>query len=340
MTLGKNVVVLGGAGFIGRWVINELSKQGYHTKVAVRRPQRFRDYALFPNTRLVQLDAYTETSLAPVLAEADIVVNLLADMTAGPEAIDANDLAETASIVAKAISASTSASKSDSKSDSKSASKIARIVSVSQIGADAQRDSSDWLGQLGRADQSMLGVQGKHVTVYRAGLLLGEADHVVSAWKKQLARMPFLPLAKADTMIQPLFVRDFAQALVSDLPCESSFGEVREVAGEERLSVEQLGELVADLMEKESALVFGMCDLNAKLMSWFGPLAPIRSVSKQQMALLAEDSITDADFATQFGFMPRSIEQTLMTYVMPNGVRGRYSFYRQEAGRNSEDMFS
>lgn len=324
MTLGKNVVVLGGAGFIGRWVINELSKQGYHTKVAVRRPERFRDYALFPNTRLAQLDAYTEEALTPLMADADLVVNLVADMTAGSEAIDAIEVAEVTAVIAKSISQSS----------------VSRVATVSQIGADAQRDESDWLGQLGRADQSLLGLQAKSVTVYRAGLLLGEADHVVSAWKKQLALMPFLPLAKGQTVVQPLFVRDFAQAMVSDLPHDTHSGQILEVAGEERLTVEQLGELVAELMEKDSAFVFGMCDLNAKLMSWFGPLAPIRSVSKQQMAMFEEDSTTDADFATQFGFMPRSIEQTLMTYVMPNGIRGRYSFYRQEAGRNPEDLHS
>ncbi|MDX1796899.1 MAG: NAD(P)H-binding protein, partial [Hydrogenovibrio sp.] len=72
---GKKVVVLGGTGVVGRAVINELSKQGYETRVAVRRPERFRDFALFPGTKLATLSSYDDVDqLKALFADTDIVI--------------------------------------------------------------------------------------------------------------------------------------------------------------------------------------------------------------------------------------------------------------------------
>ena len=50
MILGNKVSVFGGTGFVGREVVNELSKAGYEVTLLVRRPERYRDFALYANT--------------------------------------------------------------------------------------------------------------------------------------------------------------------------------------------------------------------------------------------------------------------------------------------------
>ncbi len=119
---GNKVVVLGGTGFVGRSVVNELSKNGYEISVVVRRPERFREFLLFPKTRLVQLDSLLQTDgLKAILKGADIVVNLTADMTAKTEAVVDKELVQVNQQIKKAVESAG----------------VKRVLSLSQIGADA-----------------------------------------------------------------------------------------------------------------------------------------------------------------------------------------------------------
>lgn len=321
--LGNKVVVLGGTGFVGRAVVNELSKNGYETKVAVRRPERYREFLLFPDTRLATLDSYDDAEqLQALVSDADIVVNLISDLTAGTENIPTKEIVSITQQIKKAVESSG----------------VQRVVSLSQIGADANNAENQWLCELGEADAVLMALANVEITVLRASLLLGEGDDLVSSMRKQLKLAGILPIANGSTEVQPLAIADFARAMVVSIKDEATFGQKIEVAGEERLTIKQLAELLKELMGKESALVFPMCDLNAKFMAFLGVLSPVKSVTESQLMTLCTDLTTDNDFATQFGFVPKSLRQTLMGYVVPTGMRERYHFYRQEAGRNSQDL--
>lgn len=320
---GKRVVVFGGAGFVGRAVVNELSNQGYQVRVAVRRPERFRDYALFPNVKLVCVKDYQdEIQLKAALIDTDVVINLLSDLTAGPELLSTNELVKANQKVKKVMELLS----------------VQRVISLSQIGADATKAENSRLQQLGESDAIMLAVANAQNTVMRSSLLLGVKDQVSSQFRKQLELISILPVVNASTQIQPLAVDEFAKALVVTINQQDTFGKKLEVAGEERLSVKQLAELVAELMGKESAFIFPMCMLNAKLMLKLGRFAPVKSVSRVLLASTAIDLISDEDFSCRFGFVPRSLEQVLSGCVLPRGERERYHYLRQEAGRDNKDL--
>lgn len=320
--LGKKVVVLGGTGFVGRAVVNQLSKQGYQTQVAVKRPQRFREFALFPNTQLVTLDSYEDADHFKVLfSGADIVVNLVADLTAGTEAIPEKDIVSISQKIKKAVESAG----------------VKRMISFSQIGADANNAEHSWLCDLGEADSVLMALANAQITILRSSLLLGDGDLLTSDWRKQLQIAGILPVANSGTQVQPLSVHDFAKALVGTIKDSSTFGKKLEVAGEERLTIKELAELFTEIVGKESAIIFPMCSMNAKFMTFLGALAPIKSVSKNQLLSLCADQVTDMDFSSFFGFVPKSIEQSLVAYAVPQGMRAKYHFYRQEASRNNQD---
>lgn len=324
MLLGNKVTVFGGTGFVGNSVINELSKAGYQLKVVVRRPERFREIMLFPNAKLFSLDSFDNNdALNESVAGSDIVVNLMVDRSTGTEMIEQDDLSHVAQKIKAACETAG----------------VKRILSLSQIGASNDVPNSDWCGVLGEVDNLMHNVANAESTVFKTSLLIGEGDQSTQKFINQLKRVNILPVANSKTVVQPLWIKDFAQAMVSSIKKPTTFGKKLEVVGEERLTFRQLAELTAELMQKEP-IVFGMCGFNAKIMSALGGLAPVASVSQAQLVATAQDTISDADFSTQFGFTPRSLEWSIAKYASPSHVRERLNYFRKEAGRDGQDMIN
>lgn len=319
--LGNKVVVLGGTGFVGRAIVNDLSKQGYEISVCVRRPQRHREFSLFQNTKVVELAEMTDELLNEVLDGSDILVNLIADMTAGSETVAISDLVE----VTQKIKQSSDHAGTQ------------RVIHLSQIGANSMQQTSKYLAALGESDAIINNVVAEE-TIFKAGLLIGERDETTSRFSSQLDRVALLPVYQAETLIQPLWIGDFAKAVVGSIKNSNTFGEKLELVGEERLSLKDLAERVKEVKGKESALVLPMCKLNAKIMSALGGFSPVSSISTEQTLNLSADLISNQDFSTQFGFIPISLEKVLSNTLVEDDIRARYNDMRQGAGRNVEEL--
>ncbi|GKT12015.1 MAG: hypothetical protein ISEC1_P0988 [Thiomicrorhabdus sp.] len=319
--LGNKVSVFGGTGFVGREVVNALSKAGYEVSLLVRRPQRFRDFALYPNTKVVELTAYDDADLLDTaLVNTDIVVNLLSDRSTGPEMVEADDLLTVSQDVKSAVERAG----------------IQRVMSLSQIGASEQA-KSEWRSLQAKVDDVMLSTQGADVSIMKPSLLIGENDDTTARYAKQLNRMPLLMVAQSTVVVQPIWVRDFAQVFAASVGNVATFGQMVDIAGEERMTIKELAELVMEIMQKQ-AVLFPVCPLNAKFMAKLGALAPVVSISSSQLQMLCGDMVTESDFSSSFGFVPSGLELVIAGYAVPHDVRARFNYFRKEAGRNADEL--
>jgi len=322
MVLGNRVTVFGGTGYIGREVVNALSKAGYEVNLCVRRPERYRDFALYNGTKVVALTSYDDPErLDTVIRASDIVINLTVDRSNGAEMVELSDLVHVNQKIKQAVEHAG----------------VKRVLSLSQIGASSIQESNDYLNKLGDCDSLMSTTASADVTIFKASLIIGENDDTTQRFVKQLNRMDVLMVANGSTVVQPIFVKDLAQAMVTSIKNPAVFGQKLDVVGEERLTIKELGELVAEMMQKE-VIVFPMCNPNARLMAFFGPFAPVASISRSQLQMLKEDLVSDSDFDTQFGFVPSSLESIISVYAAPHHIRERYNYYRKEASRNTDEL--
>lgn len=284
---------------------------------------------MFPNAKLHTLDSYEASEqLNASVQEADIVVNLTVDRSTGLEMIGQDDL----SMVAQKI-----------KSACESAN-VKRVLSLSQIGSNNNEPNTEWFGVLGEVDNFMHNVAKAESTIFNASLLIGEGDQTTQKYINQMkridhwpVRVEVLPVAKSSTAVQPLWIRDFAKAMVGSIRNSATFGVKLEVAGEERLTVKELAMLTTELMQREP-FIFGMCNFNAKIMAFLNHFAPVASVDKSQLIMLTKDLTTDTDFSSVFGFVPNSLEKTIAPYAAPGHVRHRLNHFRKEAGRNASEL--
>ncbi len=320
--LGNKVCVLGGAGFVGRAVVPALAAAGYQVTVAVRRPERYRELGLVPQVKLVRLDGFKSENFMALFQGQDCVVNLLADQTNITETVDDEAFVVTTQAIKQAAERIG----------------LARLIQLSQIGANATQAKSTWLRVLGEADGIVHNMASTITTILRAGLLIGDGDHTTSLYKKHLTHLPIAMIPHAGTQVQPLWIKDFARAVVQSIKQSSCFNAKLEVAGEERMTVEDLAHWVKDFLGLDKATILPMCQLNAKFMLMLGLLAPFKTVTQYQQKQLAQDLITQQDFSTQFGFEPTSMEMLLASYVVASDVRRRYDFFRTQAGRKSQEF--
>src|SRR5947207_11589325 len=73
----KKIVVLGGSGFVGRYVVAELAARGDAVVVPTRRRERAKHLIVLPTVDVIDADIHDERALALLCAGADCVINLV-----------------------------------------------------------------------------------------------------------------------------------------------------------------------------------------------------------------------------------------------------------------------
>src|SRR5512134_3753661 len=73
----RNVLVLGGSGFLGRHVARQLAARGVQVRVPTRNRERARDLILLPTVEVIEANIADEASLTRLLRGCDAVVNLV-----------------------------------------------------------------------------------------------------------------------------------------------------------------------------------------------------------------------------------------------------------------------
>ena len=73
----KQVVVLGGSGFVGSALVGKLDAAGYQVKVLTRRRESAKHLILLPNVEVVECNIMHDSALTNALKGTDAVINLV-----------------------------------------------------------------------------------------------------------------------------------------------------------------------------------------------------------------------------------------------------------------------
>lgn len=322
--MGKLVTIIGGSGFVGRYIARRLAKDGWRVRVAVRRPNEalfVRPYGVVGQVEPVACNIRNEASLRAVMQGADAVVNCVGVLNSvGANTFDAVQ-ADGAGLVAR-IAAELG---------------VTRLVQISAIGADAQSDSA-YARSKAEGETAVLAAFPSAV-ILRPSIVFGTEDQFFNRFAAMSRIGPILPVVGANTRFQPVYVDDVAQAAVKAVNGEAAPG-VYELGGPEVDTFRGLMGRMLKVIQRRRAVI-NMPFFVARIMG-FGfdmvqavtlGLIENKMITRDQVRNLARDNVVspNARGFADLGITPTAMEGVLPEYLWRYRPSGQYAAIKDSA---------
>jgi NADH dehydrogenase len=311
--------VLGGTGFIGRYLVSRLAREGHHLRVLTRRRERHRDLLVIPTLELVESDVHHAANLLEGTKGCDAVINLVGVLNPGTDPASSfqsvhvdlpRKLAEAARVNG-----------------------VGRLLHMSALGADPGAPSA-YLRSKGEGEDVAheAGRAGLAVTTFRPSVIFGMGDSLFTRFAWLLRLSPLLPLACPEARFSPVFAGDVAEAFARALDNPATHGQRYDLCGPEVFTLRQLVEYAAEVTGRRRRILplgDAASRLQARVMEWL----PGKPFTRDNYLSLQVDGVCRENGLAALGIPPTGVRAVVPAYL---GSAGRALFYdrlRSHAGR-------
>jgi uncharacterized protein YbjT (DUF2867 family) len=294
--------VLGGSGFIGRYIVQRLAARGDVIPVGCRRAEEakfLKPLGDVGQIATLNLTIGDEQILPAFLAGNDALVNCVGLMReSGSQTFDRVHHTGPARLARLAREAG-----------------IERFVHISAIGADPR--SSSAYARTKAAGEAAVRDAFPTVTILRPSVVFGAEDQFFNRFATMATISPILPLiGGGHTRFQPVYVGDVAEAVLKCLDDPTTAGRTYELGGPKVYTFRELIELMLGEIRRKRSLVdlpFGLAAIQARLMS----ILPNPPLTPDQVELLRRDNVVSSGALTlaALGITPTAVEGVLPSYL-------------------------
>lgn len=316
----KNILVLGGSGFVGSHVCEKLARLQWRVTVPSRRAGNAKHLQMLPLLRVEEADVHDEAALTRLVAGHDAVVNLIAILH-GNEAAFQRAHVDLPAKLARACAATG----------------VTRLVHLSALGAAATGPSMYQRSKA--AGESVLWAAGLRLSVLRPSVIFGAEDHFTNLFAGLQQLAPVVPLAGSGTKFQPVWVEDVAEAVVRCLVNDATVDQIYEACGPEVLTLKALVQLsgrLAGVNEGRGRPVWPLPHALGWLQALLMELAPGQPLmSRDNLASMRVDNVASGQAAglEALGITPESLRAVAPAYLGRRGPRSGLLAMRKTAGR-------
>ncbi|WP_068077901.1 complex I NDUFA9 subunit family protein [Novosphingobium lentum] len=304
---GKLVALVGGSGFFGAHVAQELLARGARLRVCSRHPEkayRLKTLGNLGQVQLLRVDVLKPETLGAALAGCDAVVNLVGAFAGDLDALQGKGVGKLAE-AARAAGASA-------------------FVHVSALGADAH--SPIPYSRTKAEGEDAVRAAFPAATILRPSVLFGDDDSFITMFAGLIAAFPVMPVFGPQAKLQPLMVDDAAAAVANALADpQAHAGKTYEIAGPEQIAMGDLNRRIAAAQGRTRAfleLPDAVSGAFATLTGWL-PFAPL---SREQWALLKDGNVASGALPglAELGITPRPLGLFLDRWMVRFRNHGRF----------------
>ena len=294
--------ILGGGGFIGRYLVRNLTKKNYRCIITTRKAFQkgyLKTQATPGSIELVDWNPNNFSKLKEAIKNSDVVVNLIGILYETRKQKFYNIHANIPEAVAK-ICADTD---------------VKKFIHVSAIGAN---ENSKSLYQKSKYQGEVKALNNfKNTVILRPSVVCGTEDNFTNLFSK-LSILPIIPVVGINYKFQPILVEDVSNAIVKAIEQKGNEGKTYEIGGPKIIS---FGDMIKSILKtiNKKRLVVSMPMSIAKIQSTITDLLPFPPIlTKDQCEILSEaDNVVSDNNLTlkDLDIEPSDVEEQMKKWL-------------------------
>lgn len=316
----KTALILGGSGFLGSYLCEQLVDDGWHLTVPTRLYHRARHLLPLPTLHLLEANIHDPAVLASLAANHSAVINLVGTLHSDRRPPYGSAFEQIHVTLPRNLAHACRQAE------------VKRLIHVSALGASAQGASLYQRSKAAGEEALIQGLAGSSVnwTIFRPSLIFGPGDNFLSSLARMARYAPVLMLPSPQTLMQPIYVGDVAQTIVRALAHPSTYERIYELAGPHSYSLKELAELVS-LWSGHPRKVLTMPGPVAQAMAGVAGIFSKRPVlTKDQLDMLQSPNVLTTAMAQELQLHPTPVEAILPSALDSHGnylnyLRGRHA---------------
>ena len=286
--------ILGGGGFIGRYLVRNLTKKNYRCIISTRKAFQkgyLKTQATPGAIELINWNPNNFSELKEAIKNSDIVINLIGILYETRKQKFYNIHSSIPEAVAKICNQSD----------------VKKFIHVSAIGAS---ENSKSLYQKSKYQGETKALENfKNTVVIRPSVVCGTEDNFTNLFSK-LSILPLIPVVGINYKFQPILVNDVVDAIVQAIETKNNVGKIYEIGGPKIISFGDMVKSILSAINKKRFIVEMPMPL-AKIQSTVTDLLPISPIlTKDQCQILSEaDNIVSGKHLTlkDLGITPSDV---------------------------------
>ena len=306
--------VFGGSGFLGRYAVRALAKDGWRIRVVMRRPHLAPELRVMGDVgqiELMQGNLRHPASIAEALEGASAAVNLVGLLhEAGRQRFDALHV-DGAKAVAEAATAAGAKA----------------FVQVSAIGADAA--STARYAKTKAQGEAAVRAAFPNAVILRPSILFAEEDDFFNRFASMAALSPVLPLiGGGGTRFQPVYAGDVGAAIAKALKTPAAAGRTYELGGPGVYTFKALMQMILKETNHRRLLApipFPLAEVMGSVAGLATLLAMTPPITRDQVELLKSDNVAGGEGLADLGVQPTPLESILPTYLWKYRKGGQFA---------------
>ena len=304
--MAKTVVIFGGSGFIGSYIVRRLSKLGYRIIIPTSNLNKARKLKISGEVGQIlplNLKSLKYENIASIIDNCDFVINLKTIWLESKKITYNKQIFELNKFIVDILKNSTNH----------------KYIFFSGIGINLNANSKRTLA-IAKSEEYIKNHL-KNYSVIRPSIVVGLEDKFLNKLLPLFKFSLFVPIfGDGKTKIQPVYVDDIALAVEKLILSKKIDNNIYELGGNKIYSYIEIYKLISKIINKRRIFIF-IPFFIARFLVFFIEKLPIDLINREQLKLFKMDNLVGKNF---FSFKNLNINVSDVEQVINKVIKNRY----------------